>query len=245
MKHHTRISCVLILAVLAITTTSSLEAALVPIVGVTGHNNRSNFGADQQDMINGSGMDLVDPNDPSTWRAISNSFQDEWQSGALVAGGTNGKIGWATLDFGSSTANLENLYLWNIREDTAQNRRVNQYNVYYAETPTVAPPVAPTDNSAVDYDFSSGGWTLLNDGGPLSLAQRGAQPDPANAVIDLGGVSARYIGLEILSNFGDTSRTGFAEVGVTFTVPPVPEPSTLTLAAVGFVGLVVRRRRRR
>ena len=250
MKSQNRSKSVLALAVIVSLSliTSSASADLVSVVSVTGHNDRDNFGGNQQDLISGSGMDQPDANDPSTWTAVSNNFGNEWQSGALVAGGTNGKIGWATFDLGSSTAGLDELFLWNIREDTAQGRRVDEYNVYHSETPIVAPPVAPTDGTAVDYDFSSGGWTLLNGGGALSLPQRGATPDPANAVIDLGGVSARYIGLEILSNFGDTSRTGFAEVAITATAPATgtaPEPSTLVLAAFGLVGLVGTRRRRR
>lgn len=225
------------MALAVLVTAVAAQAGIVTVVSTTGHNNKDNFGGNMADMTSGSGMNQPDPNDPSTWTATSNSFGDEWQSAALVAGGTNGKIGWTAFDFGSTVSGLESLYLWNIRENTAQGRRINQYNVYLATAPTVALPAAPTDNSAVDYDFSSGGWTQL--GGTMSLAQRGATPDPANAVLDLGGASARYLAIEILSNFGDANRTGLAEIGVTW----VPAPAALP-AGLAMLGLVAMRRRR-
>jgi len=116
---------------------------------------------------------------------------------------------------------LEELYLWNIREGTAQGRRILTYNLYYATAPAVDLPSAPTDpTTTVDYDFSSDGWTKVNTGGALTLAQRGSQPDPANGVIDLSGIAARYVAVEILTNAGDANRTGLAEVGITYVPPP-------------------------
>jgi hypothetical protein len=63
-----------------------------------------------------------------------------------------------------------------------------------------------------DYDFSSGGWTKFNTTGTLSA------PKAGNSIVDLSGVSARYIALEILTNHGDTyqgGRVGFLETAIT------------------------------
>ena len=54
---------------------------------------------------------------------------------------------------------------------------------------------------------------------------------------------ARYIKLDIHSNHGDGQYTGLSEVKFFGTVV-VPEPATVTLAAIGLGGLMVRRRRR-
>lgn len=208
------------------------SAGTVTITDVYAHNEKTNYNLAVDEMIIGSGMNDVNhpdeqtswppATDPSTWMATGSGYQDEWQSGDLLGDGdegedlpTNDKIGWAAFDLDSAIADLDKLYLWNIREATAQGRRVVTYNVYHAETPTVPLTHGPTGGTSIDYDFSSGGWTKLNTGGPLTITQRGASPDPANAVIDLGGVTARYVAIEILSNAGDTGRTGFAEVGIT------------------------------
>jgi len=168
-------------------------------------------------MIDGSGMTQPDPSDPSTWTATSNSYPDEWQTTSFLSGATNSKTAWTVFDLGSPTADLEKLYLWNVRE--VADRGTNAYNLYHAVSPSVPlPPPPPTNTLGGDYDFSSGGWSLLNTSGVLNLPQRGGTPDPPNAVIDLGGVSAQYIGVEILSNHGSTfgnGRVGLAEVAVT------------------------------
>jgi hypothetical protein len=83
------------------------------------------------------------------------------------------------------------------------------------------PPAPPTNTAGSDYNFASGGWTLFNTSGVLTLAQEGDAPATAEGVVDLSGISARYIGLEILTNWGTTmARVGLAEVA--FTVPDDP-----------------------
>jgi len=242
---------VVAMAALAFTTPAN-AVIVVPIVDVYGHNEKTNYNGVIDDMFIGSGMNGygVDGNpgwpagegDPSTWTATANGYQNEWQSGDLLDAGespTNGKIGWTVFDLDSATALLEKLYLWNVRENAG--RTVQDYNVYHATTPTVALSHGPTNSTSVDYDFSSGGWTLLNTGGALTLPDNGGTPDPAQAVIDLGGVTAQYIAVEILSNRGDGSRVGLAEVGIT----AIPEPSTFALSALGLLGLLACGRRRR
>jgi hypothetical protein len=217
-------------------TTVAPGAVAVPVVSVTGHNNKDNYGGNISDLTIGSGMNSYgdDGNpgwpagegSPSTWRATSTSYKAEWQSGAILNAGTYGKVGWVSFDLGSTISGLADLYIWQLRENDA--RRVVTYNVYYATSPTVAPPSAPTDSSAVDYDFSSGGWTLVNGGGALTLPDNGGSPDPANAVISLGGASARYVAIELLTNNGDGTKVGLAEVGITATDATRPDVSSLS-----------------
>lgn len=101
------------------------------------------------------------------------------------------------------------------------------YNIHYATAPGVSLP--PTPNSKVkagDYDFSSGGWALLNRGGALTLPHDTSNSTPPEATVALGGISARYIGIEILTA-GDgtgTGRVGLSQVEVTAAVGPGGSP---------------------
>ena len=143
---------------------------MIAPIGTQAHNLQGGGGIsslfDDNDNGGTSKITKPDANDPGTWTATGQAWQDDWQgNGPLNVGtnasGTNGKFGWVTFDFGSITA-LGDIYIWNVSEATAQGRRVNTYNIYYANTPTVA-PVSGNGNAAasVDYNFASGGWTQL------------------------------------------------------------------------------------
>jgi len=88
------------------------------------------------------------------------------------------------------------------------------------------------------YDFTSGGWTQL--GGTNTLAQGvGNASIPPSGAFDLTGItSARYMGLEFLTNYGSTFRVGLAEIAIV-----VPEPGRAALLLVGGLALLLRRRR--
>lgn len=229
-----RVGGIWTLAAVAAAGACTAEAALVPVTAVTGSHG-GNYAGTLSKMIDGSGMTQPDPLDPSTWTATSNSYGNEWQTTSFLTGATNSKIAWAVFDLGSPTSGLQDLYLWNVRE--AADRGTNAYNLYYADSPAAPLPAAPSSNTlGSDYDFASGGWTLFNTSGALTIPQRGASPAPADAVVNLGGISAQYLGLEILSNQGSTfgsGRVGLAEVGIT----QIPEPGASFLAALGALGL--------
>jgi hypothetical protein len=229
----------------------SANAGVITIVDVYGHNERSNYSGTIDDMIIGSGMNGNDndgsvtwpDSDPSTWTATSTNYGAEWQSIGLLDDTTsvNGKIGWTAFDLGGAVTNLDELYLWNVRENTG--RAVNEYNVYYATSPTglVHGPTGGSSNN--DYDFANSGWTKLN-GSVLTMNNRTNNPNGSaapNAVLDLGGVTAQYIAVEILSNGGDTGRAGLAEVGVTAT--EIPEPASIATGLFGLTLIAVRRKR--
>ena len=199
--------------------------SVVTVAEVFAHNEQDNFGQGfVMDMLNGSGMNgngnddvpgwPAVGGDPSMWVATSNAWQAEWQSRDLLGDGdegedlpTNGKIGWVIYDLGEATADLDSLYIWNQRENAG--RYTASFNVYTATSPAVAPVHGPTNSSSIDYDFSSGGWTIVNPGAPLSGTYQGEQ------VVLLGGRTARYVAIEILANNGDANRVGLAEIAVT------------------------------
>ena len=192
---------------------SDVVAALNPILGTT--------------VAGNTGMNTsVDPNDPSTWLYGGGSWHQEWKADdplnhALTA---NSKIAWITLDLGGVEAGLETLFLWNVRHQS-NTENVNTYNVYYSSGVGIdALPAAPKSKqwaggsaAAADYDFSSGDWTKLN-GSVLTLAQNTLNNNGPQAALALGGISAKYIGIEILTaGAGDQSpgRIGLAQIEVT------------------------------
>ena len=204
-------------------------------VDVMAFNEWNNFGGTLEQIWDGSGMNgyffdgvypLVPPsgrplvwptNLVSEWYTTyppSFSYRDEWSGEAieLLTG-----YGWVISDLGES-ANLNEWHLWNIK--SAGNMGVQTFNVYYANTPTVPPAHGPTQsNQVLEYDFASGGWTLLNTSGVLFMPQAmGNNSTPADLVVDMSGVKARYVGIEVITNHGSTTRIGLSEQGMSKTV---------------------------
>ena len=220
-------------------TTWNLTTATVPqavtVAAVTGSHGGDEYATGMTALVNGSGMTRPDLADPSTWTVSYNNYPDEWMGNYLVGAG-NSKLAWVAFDLGASTA-LHQLYLWNIRYSGGVAGTAT-YNLYYADSPTVALPAQPNKGAYSvtgltpqgDYDFTSGGWTKFNTSGTLSAPQAG------NSIVDLSGISARYIALEILTNHGDTylgGRVGFLETAFTRAVTPGDTtPPTLTSSAI-------------
>ena len=92
-----------------------------------------------------------------------------------------------------------------------------------------------------DYDFASGGWTQFNNSGALEFTS----PSGENMRIDMSGVTAQYIGVEILSVYNPADlRPGIDVAAVTIApVVAVPEPSSTALLGLGGLALILRRRR--
>jgi len=240
----------LIAVIVGLAIAGASNAAIVTPTAVTGSSGGQGFGYPDGNLpriMDLSGIDTsADVNDPSQWVANSNAWQLEWQSHTLLAGAANSKIGWVALDLGSVLSQLDQLYIWNERENNTRNTKL--YNVYYASTPTVGLPGEPgqqalsadvgASGGAGDYDFASGGWTQIGSTADMSDRFDAGEGTIANDVVALGGISARYIAIEMLSNDGDANRVGLAEVVIT----QIPEPSSLALLGLG--GLLIARRRR-
>lgn len=230
-------------------TMSQGAVSLVNITGITasGYNGTNGSGDPyfgrssklsqfQQGTIGGAGITQTSPADPSTWIHGSN-WEEGWQSNKV--GGTN--IGWVVLDFGTSTTNLSEILLWNVTENGTgpQSRGVQTFNIWYSDSPIVTAPTA-----GGNYSFTSGGWTQLGSTNTLDI---GGTTGVVDGVFSLSGISsARYVAIEILTNYGSTTsgidgtnnRVGLAEIVVT----QIPEPGTALLT--GFAGLALLRRRR-
>jgi hypothetical protein len=218
------------------------QAAMIPgaLPGVTGKAHQQGDSATGDGSIsrvlNGSGLTVGNPSNPATW-LHNNRWQDNWQGGhtfTVVSPTLATRTGsaWFVADLGQIYADLDKMWLWNVREGSALNRGLQDFDVYYSNSPTVT----PSTGSA--YDFASGGWSLL---GNYHVAQ-GNAANPPEGMFDLSGIGeARYIGLDILTNYGSNFRVGFAELEFT-----TPEPATLTalLLAAGGMGSYLRRRRR-
>jgi len=177
-------------------------------------------------LLDGHGLSVADPSDSSTWTHNS-SWPDNWQGqGSFTGGETPGA--WLAIDLGKEEQALSEMYIWNVRERL--DRGMQDVDIYFATTPTVTPVTGSP------YDFGSGGWTLL---GSYVIPQATGANTPYDIAIPLNTIpSARYIGFDIETNYGSTFRVGAAEIQIT-----TPEPTTLSLLALGGLGLLRRRRR--
>ena len=223
----------------------AVNAALVPIAGVSASNGGDRYANGPISIINGSGIDkTADPSDPSQWVNSGGDYKDELMSWYFPSPAINSKLAWISLDAGSSQ-DLGDLWLFNNNYGGGVSG-INTYNLYTAVSPTVALPAMPNKNTfsstgltpAGDYDFASGGWTQFNTSGVLTV------PKSGSTSVDLTGITAQYIGIEILTNYGDTykgGRVGLDEVALM--ISDIPEPSTAILGFLGLMGLGFSRRK--
>ena len=205
------------LASLALTLTAATAAPAATIVSQTGSHGGDEYANGMISLTNGSGITKTDPADPATWVFNGSAYADEWMA-TYLAGASNSKVAWGAFDLGASKR-LVKLWLCNNNYGGGVSG-VAQYNLYYADSPAVSLPAQPAKATYAttgltpqgDYNFASGGWTKFNTTGALSATKAGINS------IDLTGISARYLAVEILSNHGDTyqgGRVGFDEVAVT------------------------------
>ncbi len=190
-------------------------------------------------VLDGSGMSQPDLADPTTWRVNNTGWAHDWQ-GFSTPNGTNRT--WAVLDLGAlpEGMGLDTMHLWNVQEQApggASNRGMNAFDIYFADSPTVAPPAT---GGVQTYDFASGGWSLLSSETLPQGTGTGGGGDAGTAFDVSGAAASQYIGFKMNSNHGG-NRTGFAEVAFTTSeLPTVPEPSSIAiwsligLALVGF-----------
>jgi hypothetical protein len=233
----------------------SANAAVITVQAITG-NNGGNWGptlGHLTDMVNANGSyDLgsgdhnpgldtsADINDPSTWINNSGTWQSEWLADQRLDATTsiNNKIAWVVVDFGSVVADLENMYMWNGRYNTGTDEDTRDFNIYYSSGVGIdtLPAMPNSKSNAGDYDFASGDWTQL---GSTRTLPSPSSPYGPDGTIALGGISARYIGIEILTAGNGTipDRVGLAQVEFT----AIPEPASLALLGLG--GLMMLRRR--
>jgi len=82
-------------------------------------------------------------------------------------------------------------------------------------------------------------------GGPSLFAQTPGFATLPPQIFNFAAVTATHFRFNILSNYGDTAQTGFAEVGFNSVSTSIPEPATAGLLITGLIMLGVRRVRNR
>ena len=180
-------------------------------------------------VVDGSGLTVTDPEDSATWTQSTTAWQDMWHGN--ISGPDAGAEGWVVFDLGAEY-NLDKMYIWNGNQGGAEGtsphiwKGVGTYNLYYATSPTVSLPA--NSSTITPYDFTSGGWTQFGTTQTLT-AGTGAAGSPVNGTVDLAGVTARYVAMDVLSRINVTTgrfqnQVGLSEVVFTeLPVPPQPE----------------------
>ena len=205
-------------SLLILALSAAANAGEIPISGIEGFHQGDSLDGNGSVLkaIDGSGMDKVDFDDPSTLTVASTAWADDWQGFSSDNSGDNT---WAVIDLGAPAASLSTMYLWNVQEGNALDRGVKEFEVFHATNPTL--PAPTTSGAVTPYSFTSGGWTAIG-GSELKM---GIQVGDAGQAYDLSDAAgARYIGLKFTSNHGGF-RTGFAEVAFS----DVVDPDALTL----------------
>lgn len=90
----------------------------------------------------------------------------------------------------------------------------------------------------MEYSTDGVGFSALA-GAPSSFAQVTGSP-AGPEIFNFASVVASHFRLQVLSNYGDNSQTGFAEIG--FDGAEIPEPGTIAITLLGLCALAVRQR---
>jgi len=175
---------------------------------------------DHRPGINTSADTSNGTNNPSVWVWNDVSYQATWHANSILDSGTsaNGKIGWAVLDLGNIVNRLSKLYMWasSTPQTGGGTEQVRNYNIYYSSGVGIdaLPPMPNSKGTTGDYDFSSGDWILI--GSNTLGSVHGAVSNTNN----LNLVSARYIGIEVMTIGGVDNRLAIAQIEITMTPPP-------------------------
>ena len=170
------------------------------ITGVTATSNKApdDANAPVANLVNNSGMSGAYP-----YQDVGVTY---WRQ--VVAGGVNAQV---TFDLGFLPPpfhyNVKAIKIWNYLEPGEMDRGVKNITLW-----------SSTDGT--NYTQIGSTYTLTQN------SNYGGDPSGISDLIPLGGVNARYIRLDVLSNYGDPTWYGLGEVRF-FGVDPVPEPDTL------------------
>jgi sialidase-1 len=173
--------------------------------------------------INGAGImqSSGDPTDRDNYEhdAGIGSFGDELNF--LSAHGNT--TCWFKVDLGQ-TYPLQDAFFFNFNPDDFEGagneiRGVASANIYYLDA--ASDPNANDDGNASPFDPTD--WTQLGSTFNFTQAPFGDVNQTVPDVVDFGGVNARFVALDILSNHGHADFVGFGEIQ--FFAVQVPEPS--------------------
>jgi hypothetical protein len=206
-------------------------------ITVTANTQEPGLGRQAVYAINGSG--IVNPGGSATDRdnyendAGADDNGDGWNY--LSATGDE-STGWFKVDLGQ-TYPLKDAFFFNFNPASLsgnESRGLATANIWYLDSAT-----DPGSNDPGDGAFDSTGWTQLGGVHNFTIAPATDVNQATPDVITFGGVSARMVALEFLTNHGH----GDDYVGIGEIQFFVPEPSTVALLAFGGVALIRRIRR--
>ena len=186
-----------------------------------------------------SGMSNTSDPDPANWTWTSGSYQQTWHANSILdsSSSSNNKLGWVVMDFGSVVSNLDKMYMW--ASSTAQTdsgkEQVRNFNIYYSSGVGIntLPAMPKSKGTTGDYNFTVGDWTQIG-----ATQDLGTTSGAVSVIQSLGNISARYIGIEVLTIGGVDTRMAIAQVEFT----AVPEPRAALLGGLGLLALLRRRR---
>ena len=147
----------------------------------------------------------------------------------------DGGIGWFKVDLGQ-TYTLQDAFFFNFNPGSPsgnESRGVSNAVIWYLDA--ASDPNANDDENGLAFD--SADWTQLGSTMTFTIAPAGFATQTVADVINFGGVSARFVALDILSNHGHPNYVGLGEIQF-FAGAGVPQPATLALLAFGCVALI-------
>lgn len=143
-----------------------------------------------------------------------NNYHNMWMSG----GPTTGTV---TLDLGGECT-VNTMAVWNYNLSGLLTRGVKTFSV--------------------DYSMDNATWTTVVSNVQLPEGN-GTAALATGATIDMGGVDAQYVRIDIAANWGSSSYSGLSEVQFDGIAAPVPEPTTFALLGLGGAALLGLRRK--
>ena len=161
-------------------------------------------------------------NNPAVWKQNGN-YQNNWSANSKLDTNTtaNAKCGWAVIDLGQIINRLSNVFIWGA-PGANDGEEAKEINMYYSSGVGIDTlPAMPNSKSTTgDYDFSVGDWVKVNSG-YINLPYKPTTGLTPQATQNMGLVSARYIGVEIITMWDSAkTRPAIGQIEITMTPPP-------------------------